>query len=350
MYATFVPENQEFLECLENISSKFKSSIDVVRQLLEEIEIKLEGEVKFQKNSTMYYFIPENITVNQQIIAFDLDWTLAYQEKQLFPKDPEDIQVIPGRREILEKLIKQGATLAIFTNQYAKSSKEKDNKLQRVANFIKKINLPILAFVATEKDNFRKPNKGMFDFMSSLYPKRKAIFVGDAAGRPQDFSDSDLEFAKNCQLKFYPPNDFFPNIVPDFEPLAKNQLVIFVGMPGSGKSSYYHQYLSATHRHINQDQLKTKDKVLKKLTEVMAKGESVVVDNTSPSQSTREIYYQLAEKYSYKVIIIYFISDGYGWNKLRSHPVPDIAYHGYFKKLNPPTRENTPGQVYYMVH
>jgi hypothetical protein len=42
------------------------------------------------------------------------------------------------------------------------------------------------------------------------------------------------------------------------------------------------------------------------------------------------------------------LTNGTGFNKLREKPVPDIVYHVYFKKLEPPNNENTPGEIIYI--
>lgn len=67
-------------------------------------------------------------------------------------------------------------------------------------------------------DPFRKPATGMwFELVEDVkkmgleVDHDKSFFVGDAAGRKNDFSDSDREFAKSLQLKFFTPDDFFIN-------------------------------------------------------------------------------------------------------------------------------------------
>ena len=37
----------------------------------------------------------------------------------------------------------------------------------------------------------------------------QSFFVGDAAGRAQDHSSDDKNFAANAELQFYTPEDFF---------------------------------------------------------------------------------------------------------------------------------------------
>lgn len=69
-----------------------------------------------------------------------------------------------------------------------------------------------------EKDIFRKPECGMWyelmadaESMGLQVDLERSFFVGDAAGRKNDFSDSDREFAKTLDLQFFTPEEFFIN-------------------------------------------------------------------------------------------------------------------------------------------
>ncbi len=78
----------------------------------------------------------------------------------------------------------------------------------------------------------------------------------------------------------------------------------------------------------------------------MTKGLNMVIDATNPGQERRQEFYDLANEYGYNIVVIYFVRDGRGWNKLREKPVPTIAYSTYYKNLIEPTADNTPGSLY----
>jgi len=329
--------NPEFINCIYDIKDGYK--------VLKNIDVSYNKEFVFKNKDTVYYFEPD-CKKFQYVAAFDLDWTLAYNEKHLFPKDDDDIQVLPNRRKILEEIIKLGYTLVIFTNQYAKSKLEKDKKIQRVKTFLKKLNLPVFTYISTEKDQYRKPNTGMWNIFSKDLKVKKLIFVGDALGRPQDFSDSDRLFGEKLNAEIYSPEEFFgESPVPEFK--KEKELVVFVGMAGSGKSSYYSNNLQ-DHIHLEQDKLGTREKVLKALNNALETGKSIVIDATNPKQDNRLEYYKKAADKGYSIIVLYFVKNGTGFNKLREKPVPTIAYHIYFKNLDPPTKGNTPGELFYV--
>ena len=61
------------------------------------------------------------------------------------------------------------------------------------------------------------------------------------------------------------------------------EMVIFVGSPGAGKSTFWQNYMPKYHR-VNRDTLKTKEKCYKVADEQLTKGNSVVIDNTNPKK------------------------------------------------------------------
>lgn len=349
------------------ISKTAYAPIGPVPQQIQKEEIKKEEIKKEEKEKGTWYrpvpslmlYVTNGLIATENIAGFDLDWTLVRPVHGLFPKGPEDKALLPNRLHILSQAKEKGYTIVIFTNQ--KSTTE--NKLQlnfaRVKKCIEMLgDIPIILLMSTAEDTYRKPNIGMWQVLKQLIPSIKSgFYTGDGAGRPQDFADSDKMFAQNIGLPFYLPEQIFPSIekikpepilpLPSIEfPIGKN-MVLFVGMQGSGKTTYYEaNLLPLGYIHINQDKLGTKAKVMKLFKESLAKGLNICVDATNPSLTGRQEFYSLAQNYGYNIITIYFVRDGQGYNKLREKPVPAIAYNMYFKNLIEPTLENTPGTLY----
>lgn len=285
------------------------------------------------------------LSATNGVAAFDLDWTLIRTVKGRFPKDENDWAFLPHRLTILKAYRDAGYTLVIFTNQGYKGAKLV-TAIARVNNVITalvKDGIQPFVFAATGDGSvYRKPGAGMWQVFLQYLQRpvdfKNSVYVGDAAGRPEDHSADDIQFAQAVGLTFHTPEEIFPVTqvdVPDTQ-----AMFIFVGMPGSGKSSYYEKYLQPLGWvHANQDILKTRPKLLSTIATALASGRSVAVDATNPDPAKRRDYTMLAIQYQVPTIILYFVANGYDRNKLRPHPVPDIAYNMYFKNLVEPSKD-----------
>lgn len=284
----------------------------------------------------VYSYSSTNLSSN--VAAFDLDWTLVRTIRGRFPKDVDDWAILPNRLSVLKEYTDAGYNIAIFTNQRYKGKNltKAINRINNIINYLITNGINPWVFVAIS-DESKKPSPYMWLIFSQFVTlnRETSFYCGDAAGRPTDFSDSDKQFAINDNIRFYTPEEVFPNnriVIPETQ-----TMFIFVGMPGSGKTTFYEEYLSPRgYVHINQDTLKTKNKVLSTLKKSLQEGKSVAVDATNPSSDKRREYINLAVEYQVPTMILYFVGNGYERNKLRSNPVPNIAYSMYYKHLVEP--------------
>ena len=67
-------------------------------------------------------------------------------------------------------------------------------------------------------------------------------------------------------------------------------LVIMMGIQGSGKSTFYHNFLAKNFVRVNLDTLKTRNQEKLLIEDCIKQGKSFVVDNTNPTKADREIY------------------------------------------------------------
>lgn len=124
----------------------------------------------------------------------------------------------------LKALHADGYRVCVFSNQAGilRDHKRAAAVRARVDHFLAAMpEVPVLVLVAADFGKHRKPNPGMWQMLASVYsagapPDASASFyVGDAAGRPDDFSDSDLEFARRTGVgRFATPEEFFAAIPP----------------------------------------------------------------------------------------------------------------------------------------
>lgn len=119
------------------------------------------------------------------------------------------------------------------------------------------------------------------------------------------------------------------------------EAVIFVGLQGSGKSTFFEQRFAATHARINLDTLKARHREQSLLESYLQRKIDFVVDNTNPSAEERARYIQPARAAGYRVIGYYFdcdIRDCLKRNAVRTgkakvHPA---GIYSARKRLKPP--------------
>ena len=78
------------------------------------------------------------------------------------------------------------------------------------------------------------------------------------------------------------------------------ELVILIGLPGAGKTSFYQAWFAGTHVHVSKDLMRNRrDRQARQLAlidEALAGGRSVVVDNVNPSAADRAVLIEAARR------------------------------------------------------
>lgn len=340
-----------------------------------------------------------DLNFTNKVCAVDFDGTLVFQQSNAnFPEDADDWQaVFKNCKDKLQQYHNDGWMLVIFTNQsgVSKGHVKINDVKKRLTSFIGYIGVPIQVFIATNNDKYRKPHTHMwraymeFLIKSNIHEKEimveQVIFVGDAAGRiktkknKKDFSCSDRKFAYNIgrltnnvinNVKFFTPEEFF--IGKDdrnssaelwswdcFDPeqyLIKNiqetviepnkylEMILLIGPPGSGKSTFAINFCDHHKQYIrvNQDTLKTKEKCIAATNKAINDKKSVIIDNTNADINTRKIYTDIARQENYSIRYIHFDIEKEMAIHLdemrvelgeREETIPIIVFHTYYKKL-----------------
>lgn len=87
-------------------------------------------------------------------------------------------------------------------------------------------------------------------------------------------------------------------------------IILFCGSPGSGKSSFYWQKLKPLgYERVNQDILKTRDRCLKIAKDHLTAGLSVAVDNTNADPDTRAYWVNLAQDFKIPIRCVHFTAN-----------------------------------------
>jgi bifunctional polynucleotide phosphatase/kinase len=172
-----------------------------------------------------------NAVHRKKMAAFDYDWTLVSPKGgKTFPTSIDDWEwLYHSVQERIKMYYEDGFMIVVFTNQ------SKTWKHEQILNVVKTLNVPIFIVIATDKCDY-KPNPILFNNLvgNNKINKDKSFFVGDALGRPSDFSDSDKVFAENIGIPYYSPEQVFHakteiTEIPTLPLSDEKQIVIMVG-------------------------------------------------------------------------------------------------------------------------
>ena len=122
--------------------------------------------------------------------------------------------------------------------------------------------------------------------------------------------------------------------------------VILIGLPASGKSTFYRELLAATHDLVSKDAMRNNRQPQRLqeqlIAEALAAGRSVVVDNTNPRVIDRAPIIAIARRFGADVAGYFFPTEAQvalRRNRARQgrDRVPDVAIFVARKRLEPPT-------------
>ncbi|XP_018392374.1 PREDICTED: uncharacterized protein F21D5.5 [Cyphomyrmex costatus] len=339
-------------------------------------------------NGKLLIYTAQSVQNQAKVAAYDMDGTLIKTKSGLvFPKDCNDWQLlypdVPGK---LKQLHTNEYKIVIFTNQAGLSTgkfKISDFK-GKIEKVVQKIGVPIQVFIAVGRSIYRKPTIGMWELLEKeknggiTIDKAKSFYVGDAAGRPKnwtsgkkkDHSSVDRLMALNVDVKFETPEEHFlkrktaPYELPKFNPknllqtdickpadveltLKQQEMILMVGSPASGKSHFTKNHLKE-YGYVNRDTLGSWQKCIAAVEQYLNQRKSVVIDNTNPDRNSRERYVKIAKKCKVPVrcfVMTTSLEHAKHNNKFREltdprhTPINEIIIHSYMKTYEPPTLE-----------
>lgn len=131
------------------------------------------------------------------------------------------------------------------------------------------------------------------------------------------------------------------------------EAVIFCGLQGSGKTTFFKQTFFDTHVRINLDMLRTRHREKTMLQACLEGKAKFVVDNTNTLRTEREQYILPAKEARFKILGYYFIPDVDGCvrrnaNRADKEPIPEKGIFGTKKQLQEPTFDEGYDELYHV--
>lgn len=162
---------------------------------------------------------------NKKVLFIDLDGTLIKTiSGKTFPEDITDFRI---QLPVLDKVIEKFPNLGYFfiaTNQGGIgkfiTKDDFDTKIISIfvfcGNYLRDRYYPRIIIddwrycdSMDKADHMRKPNTGMLEQLYDCAEnKEECIMIGDASGKPGDFSDSDKKCAENFGIDYIDVRDF----------------------------------------------------------------------------------------------------------------------------------------------
>lgn len=345
----------------------------------------------WQQIGNLLLYTAAGVKGSDKIAGFDIDGCIITTKSgKVFPTAPDDWRILyPEIQPKLASLLKKGYKVVFFTNQMgiAKGKLRPEVFKSKVEDILSTLKLPVQVFVATGPGIYRKPVMGMWNHLCEkandgiTVDKTQSVFVGDAAGRPEnwapgkkkkDFSSSDRLFALNIGLQFFTPEEYFlgwksaPYKLPEFDPRkldssarlydppsaslisTKTEVIVAVGFPASGKSTFFHSHIVPKgYDYINRDTMGTWQKCVSACERALKEGRSVAVDNTNPDKESRKRYVDVAKAAGVSCRCFHFsasLEQAKHNNRFREMApsdtkhakVNDMVFHSYKKHFEAP--------------
>jgi predicted kinase len=129
--------------------------------------------------------------------------------------------------------------------------------------------------------------------------------------------------------------------------------VIFIGVQGSGKSTFCKNTFYDTHIRINMDMLRTKHRENLLISACFEAKQNFVVDKTNPTVEERSKYISQAKSHKFRIIGYYFqskLEDALQRNSQREGKakVDERGVRGVYSKLELPTFAEGFDELYYV--
>ena len=118
-------------------------------------------------------------------------------------------------------------------------------------------------------------------------------------------------------------------------------VVILIGLPASGKSTFYRERFATTHALVSKDLLPRRAPQSPEIERALSRGSPVVVDNTNPAIADREPVIALGRRFGARIVGYWFppeVGECLKRNEARSGKrIPKVAIFIAAKRMQRPS-------------
>ena len=131
------------------------------------------------------------------------------------------------------------------------------------------------------------------------------------------------------------------------------ELVLLIGIPATGKSTFARERFADTHLRLNLDMLRTRHREEILFRACLEAKQPVLIDNTNTTREERARYVAPAKAARFRVVGYYFsskVADAVGRNAARPEGarVPDVAVRGMAGRLEMPRLDEGFDELHYV--
>lgn len=351
----------------------------------------------WRKVDCLLSYCSPNFKFSQKVIITELENGLLMPNAdcEIFRTHGKTFNIKPISEEFVKSAARPDVSLVILSNQIKASAMGIVAIKIKLEQFIKKYNIPVLAFFALKPNRYAKPCTGMWKILHTYYRTKgqasinAALLVSNNGGRTLavkdkikcDRGDFDRAFAHNCDIKYMSVTEYLGrnserfewsrkyiapelraaliekiNSLPQFDIIAKINpeilnIICVYGAPRSGKTTYITETIDKFNEVYTDINLlpiiDTVKRAFKRAESILKDENSVIIEGHCTTAAQRAIWTDLGKKYTAQVLFVEVdpgISMAHIFNyaaveKASNEHVmlyPDSAYYTYKSDLEHP--------------
>lgn len=138
-------------------------------------------------------------------------------------------------------------------------------------------------------------------------------------------------------------------------PRRMREVVVFVGLQGAGKTTFFRERFAETHAHVSKDLFpnarRPEQRQRRLIADALEAGRPVVVDNTNASRAERQPVLDIARAHGARTVAYFFDEDVKACLERNARRegrarVPPVGVFAALKRLQRPTREEGFDEVF----